>query len=762
MRRTSKAMLYFVLSLTCLVVLLRAGVLQVASGAWVPFGSMAAARAGASAALLQDGRILLTGGDGGSGPTNTAEFLGTDGTFSPAVPMSVARSNHIAVVLRDGRLLVAGGVTSGGGVTNAAEIYEPSGGSWATVAGGMNEARAAATTALLLDGRVLIVGGQNAGGTSSTVEIFDPVANVFSLAGTLSSPRQQQATALLHNGVVLIIGGSNGTNPLQSSDIFDPVAGTISAGPALSVPRMDLSATTLLDGRVLVAGGNNGSVDLASAEICDAGASAFTASNSSLATARSGHQAFLLPNNNNVLIVGGTSNGSATAAAEIFLPWGGTGTGIFQATGAMSTPRSAATGSRMQQRGLLWVAGGKDASGNALTSTEVYGFANVQTDQEKYAPGQFVTITGSGWQPGETVTLSFLESPAIDTHPTLTAVADSSGDILNIQFSLDSYDVKVLFFLTATGSNSQAQTTFAVAPSGGSGQPQLSATPTSIDFGNVTVGSNGTQAVTLANSGTASLTILQASGSGSGFSLSGLTTPLILTPGQSSAVTLQFAPLAVGGVTGSISLVSNAPNSPTTLALNGTGVVPVVQLITASPTSLSFGNVTVGSSSTQTVTLSNSGNSSVTIFQIGMSGASFSNGGLTPPLILTSGQATALSVSFAPASAGSGTGSVSVISNATNSPATVALSGSGVQPVSHSVVISWDPATSAVVGYNLYRGTQSGGPYTKLNSSLILTATYTDSTVQAGQTYFYVATAAGSNNVESDFSIEIPATIPTP
>ncbi len=184
--------------------------------------------------------------------------------------------------------------------------------------------------------------------------------------------------------------------------------------------------------------------------------------------------------------------------------------------------------------------------------------------------------------------------------------------------------------------------------------------------------------------------------------------------------------------------------------------------LSASPTSLSFGNVTVGSSSTQAVLLTNTGNSSVSISQINVSGAGFSTSGLTPPMTLAAGQSTAFSVVYAPTSSGSVTGSVSVISNATNSPATIALSGSGVQPVSHSVTLSWSPSTSVVVGYNVYRGTQSGGPYTKLTSSPIPTSTYTDSTVQAGQTYFYVVTAVDSNNVESPPSNQVSATIPTP
>jgi hypothetical protein len=98
----------------------------------------------------------------------------------------------------------------------------------------------------------------------------------------------------------------------------------------------------------------------------------------------------------------------------------------------------------------------------ALQGTAMAQSATVMTDKTDYAPGDPVTITGSGWQPGETVTLQFAESPLYDTPPNLSAVADANGNIFNNQFSPDSYDVKITFTLTATGNLSglQAQTTF--------------------------------------------------------------------------------------------------------------------------------------------------------------------------------------------------------------------------------------------------------------------------------------------------------------
>jgi len=300
-----------------------------------------------------------------------------------------------------------------------------------------------------------------------------------------------------------------------------------------------------------------------------------------------------------------------------------------------------------------------------------------------------------------------------------------------------------------------------IALSGTGVQPQLAAIPSSASFGSVVTGTSNSQTIKLSNGGTASVTISQATVSGSGFSLTGITVPLTIAAGSSATFNVGFTPSAAGSVTGAVSLVSNAPNSPLAIALSGTGVTATF-LLTANPTSLSFGSVNLGSNSLLSASLTNTGNSNVTISSLTISGAGFSASGVTSGTTLTPNQAVTLSVTFAPASAGSLTGSVSVVSNATNSPATIALSGTGVQLIAHSAALSWTASTSVVTGYNIYRGTVSGGPYAKLNSSLIALTTYTDSTVQSGQTYFYIVTAVDASNVESAYSNEISAIIPFP
>ena len=83
-----------------------------------------------------------------------------------------------------------------------------------------------------------------------------------------------------------------------------------------------------------------------------------------------------------------------------------------------------------------------------------------------------------------------------------------------------------------------------------------------------------------------------------------------------------------------------------------------------------------------------------------------------------------------------------------------------VPQVAHSALLTWNPSTSVVSGYNIYRSTVSGASYTKINSNLLAVLTYTDTTVQNSTTYFYVATAVDANGVESVNSNEVSATIP--
>jgi hypothetical protein len=286
---------------------------------------------------------------------------------------------------------------------------------------------------------------------------------------------------------------------------------------------------------------------------------------------------------------------------------------------------------------------------------------------------------------------------------------------------------------------------------------QLAASPSSLGFDTLQVGNTKTLSETVTNSGGSSVTLSQATVAGGGFGISGLTLPLTLAAGQSVTFTVTFAPQSAGSASGSISISSNASNSTMTISLAGSGTAQGQLAVT--PTSVDFGSVTVGTTKTQSGTLSASG-SSVSVSSATVTNAEFSLSGITFPLTIAAGQSVPFTLTFTPQMSGSASAIGSFTSNASNSAAET-LTGTGAAPPQHSVDLSWN-GTSTVVGYNLYRGSQSGGPYTKINSALDAGTTYTDSSVQAGQIYYYVTTAVDSSAAESGYSNQIQASVPSP
>jgi hypothetical protein len=306
---------------------------------------------------------------------------------------------------------------------------------------------------------------------------------------------------------------------------------------------------------------------------------------------------------------------------------------------------------------------------------------------------------------------------------------------------------------------SGAGLTIPLSATGGGTAGSLSVAAPTLNFGNVQVGSNQTLSESLTNSGGSSVTITQATAS-TGFSVSNLTLPLTLTPGQSFTFGVVFAPTTSGSVVGTISVASNASNPQLQIALAGTGNAAAGQL-GVNPGALNFGSVVVGQSHSMTATLTATG-SSVVVSSASAGSSEFAVGGPSLPLTIPPGQSASFSVTFTPQSSGTASAGASFVSNATNSTMKVSLTGSGTPPPQHSVNLSWNPSTSGAVGYNVYRGNVSGGPYTEINPTLDPNTTYTDSTVVGGQTYYYVSTAVDSAGVESGFSNQVKATIPTP
>ena len=157
----------------------------------------------------------------------------------------------------------------------------------------------------------------------------------------------------------------------------------------------------------------------------------------------------------------------------------------------------------------------------------------------------------------------------------------------------------------------------------------LGASPASVAFGSVQVGNNQVQTVTLTNSGSSSVTISQVLASGTGFSLSGISTPLTLGAGSSTTFTATFNPNGAGAVTGSVAITSTASNSSLNVGLSGTGMT--AGTLAASPTSIGFGSVQVGNTQSQTERLTNSGGSPLHVATATVTGAGFGTSGLSVP-----------------------------------------------------------------------------------------------------------------------------------
>jgi hypothetical protein len=381
-------------------------------------------------------------------------------------------------------------------------------------------------------------------------------------------------------------------------------------------------------------------------------------------------------------------------------------------------------------------------------------FGNVQLGNSK---GQTVTLANSG---GSSVTISQanLSSSSFDvnglTLPLTVNVGQST--VFDVVFSPQvGGSLTGSLAIVSNASNS----TLNIPLSGTGVMPGiLSANPTSLSFGSVATGSSQTLSETLTNSGGSALVISQITSNGLGFSFSGVTPPITLNPGQNFTFSAKFAPTTAGSSTGAISITSNASNPSLSLALSGSGVTN--GLLTVSPATVSFGSVTVGNSVSQTGTLMAS-NSPVTISSIWANSSEFTVSGISVPTTIAAGTTATFNVVFAPQSSGTASASLGFVSNASNTPTLQAISGTGVAPLQHSVALTWNPSTSSnVVGYNLYRGSVSGGPYTKLNSGLDPGTSDTDNGVQSGQTYYYVVTAVDSSGRESLFSNQVQATIP--
>ncbi len=269
--------------------------------------------------------------------------------------------------------------------------------------------------------------------------------------------------------------------------------------------------------------------------------------------------------------------------------------------------------------------------------------------------------------------------------------------------------------------------------------PAIAIMPQSVNFGNQTLSvRSAAQTITVADLGTQDLSITAITSSNTDFTETDNCIGTITAGGGHCAINVTFTPAATGSATGTLTITDNASGSPHTINLSGTGVTAATA-VTLAPTSLSFGNQTVGTvSAAQTVTITNTGTSTLSITSISATGdytatndcsSSFNN-------LLNVGQSCSVSVSFAPTATGGRNGTLSVNDNATGSPQVVALSGIGLANFSLS---SSTPTTIVAIGSTTATIPVSAASPSGFTGNITLvclsgaTCTFNPTTIVAGQ-----------------------------
>lgn len=214
--------------------------------------------------------------------------------------------------------------------------------------------------------------------------------------------------------------------------------------------------------------------------------------------------------------------------------------------------------------------------------------------------------------------------------------------------------------------------------------------------------------------------------------------------------TLNTGPLHVSGTSPGVFAYGSGTVFPTSTWNRSNYWVDVVFRAAGSTTPTYSISGTVGGSGAAGVTLSGSLSRSTTTDSSGRYTFTSLPNGTYVVAVSKSGY------TFAPAT-------VSVTINGANSTG-VNFSGTAIPtPISHTVSLSWNASTSSNIrGYNVYRADIAGGTYGKLTTTPVSSTAYVDSNVSSGRTYYYVTTAVNTSNVESTYSNQATAVVPSP
>ncbi len=304
--------------------------------------------------LLADGRVLVTGGyqDDDARPATSAEIYDpatATWTFTSG-PMRVARAGHTATLLADHRVLIVGGTdqrhSGGDGACLAeVEIYDPVADTWSE-ASPMAEPRCGHVAVGTNDGRVQVAGGYLPGLRELywTGETYDPVEGHWRVTEGVPGKRAGSAALLLPNGDALVAGGIvccvNGYANLRSTTIYDAATTRWYSGNPMLLTRSEAGLVQLDAGTLLISGGNtanqgdNSWHSVASVETYDLETRTWREI-APMVEARQSHETLVLPSGRVAAFGGFNSGGDWFDSVETYDP----ALGAWQLAGRMQRVR---------------------------------------------------------------------------------------------------------------------------------------------------------------------------------------------------------------------------------------------------------------------------------------------------------------------------------------------------------------------------------------------------------------------------------------
>jgi hypothetical protein len=659
-----------------LVVCVAGAISTSAQATFFPTGAMVVNRSQHTATQLSDGRVLIAGGSiftsmtTPSDTSSTAEiFDPTTGAFTATGSMAAPRSSHTATLLQNGKVLIAGGQNANGVLTSA-ELFDPATGTFIST-GTMTAARSYHTATLLPTGKVLLTGGADNNGSVASAEIYDPSTNSFASTGGMATARASHTATALNTGKILVAGGSNNsTAELASAELYDPSAGTFSPTGSMANPRYSHTATLLSTGKVLVAGGWGVTTTSCeespvwnTAESYDPAAGTF-APTGSMNAHRYLHTATLL-NDNLVLLAAGNMGPTFNpdcgleyppilSSSELFDPTTGTfAQSAGMAAGQFGDADRQNHTANLLQDGTVLVAGGTSTNGFAVPSAMLYetAFASVYPEFLAFGSQAVGTIrtdwslplsvqnTGSAPLNITQITLNGLNpSDFIESDNCAGNVAVGAGCSIEVKFAPSAVGLRSANVVIVN--NNDIDHAMKV-PVTGVGTPfvpptaTVSVSPASLSFAPQYVGtSSAQQTVTVTNISNSPVGVTPETPSSPDFVLVN-NCRNTLPPNGTCTVLVSFDPTTSGVRNGTITFNDNSPTGFQTVGL--TGISGTGQDFSMSAGSGGGATVSPGQTATYSLTLAPGGGFAQSVSLTCSGGPAMSTCAVSPSSIALNG-----------------------------------------------------------------------------------------------------------------------------